>query len=192
MADKMENINISQLIKSSGKYDLTIFSAESIDRIEQNIFEKNGKYFLKCIKRNKDIQVKPEEVVRQLMLDKLINEYGYSTDLLEVEYTVNFGREKKFADIVILNKSDLPNKLRKTSLPAGLDKSVSISTKNCEGIDDLKQEILRTCRADEFDIYEPVAFTQRQRLLLKQLSENNSADKANLLITELLNGQLNV
>ena len=102
----MNNIIISQLIKSSGKYDLTIFSAESIDRIEQNIFEKNEKHFIKCLKRNKDIQVKPEEVVRQLMLDKLINEYGYSQDLLEVEYTVNFGREKKFADIVILNKSD--------------------------------------------------------------------------------------
>jgi len=106
MADNMNNIKISQLIKSSGKYDLTIFSAESIDRIEQNIFEKNEKHFIKCLKRNKDIQVKPEEVVRQLMLDKLINEYGYSQDLLEVEYTVNFGREKKFADIVILNKSD--------------------------------------------------------------------------------------
>ena len=38
----MGNTNILQLIKSSGKYDLTIFSAESIDRIEENIFEKNG------------------------------------------------------------------------------------------------------------------------------------------------------
>ena len=102
----MNNVQISQLIKSSGKYDLTIFSSESIDRIEKNIFEKDDKHFIKCLKRNKDIQVKPEEVVRQLMLDKLINEYSYSEDLLEVEYTVNFGREKKFADIVILNKSD--------------------------------------------------------------------------------------
>jgi len=102
----MENIKISQLIKSSGKYDLSIFSPESIDRIEKSIFDKNGKYYLKCLKRKKDIQAKPEEIVRQLMLDKLINEYGYPENLLEVEYTVNFGREKKFADIVILNKSD--------------------------------------------------------------------------------------
>ena len=94
--------------------------------------------------------------------------------------------------IVIFNKSDLPNKLKKPFLPSGFDKNVSISTKTGEGIDDLKQEILRTCCADELDIYEPVAFTQRQRLLLKQLSENNSADEANLLITELLNGKLNV
>jgi type I restriction enzyme M protein len=102
----MENLQLSKLIKSTGKYDLTIFSPESIDRIEQNIFEKGDKYFIKCLKRNKDIQIKPEEIVRQLMLDKLINEYGYNVDLLDVEYTVSFGREKKFADIVILNKAD--------------------------------------------------------------------------------------
>ena len=35
-------MNLSKLIKSSGKYDLTIFSAESIDRIEKSVFEKNG------------------------------------------------------------------------------------------------------------------------------------------------------
>jgi len=99
-------INLTQLIKSDGKYDLSIFSSESIDRIEKNVFKKNEKYFIKCLKRNKDIQVKPEEIVRQLMLDKLINEYGYTVDLIEVEYTVSFGREKKSADIVLLNKTD--------------------------------------------------------------------------------------
>jgi type I restriction enzyme M protein len=102
----MNPITISKLIKSSGKYDLTIFSKKSIDRIEKNIFLKNNKSFIKCLIRNTDIQVKPEEVVRQLMLDKLINEYSYTEDFIEVEYTVNFGREKKFADIVLLNKSD--------------------------------------------------------------------------------------
>jgi len=43
-------MQLSQLIKSNGKYDLSIFSNESIDRIEKNIFEKKGKYFLKCLK----------------------------------------------------------------------------------------------------------------------------------------------
>jgi len=99
-------MNLSQFIKSTGKYDLTIFSSESIDRIEKNVFEKNGKSFIKCLKREKDIQAKPEEIVRQLMLDKLINEYNYPTDLLRVEFSVSFGREKKLADIVILNKAD--------------------------------------------------------------------------------------
>jgi len=104
--NRMSDLHLAQLIKSDGKYDLSIFSSESIDRIEKNIFAKNDKYFLKCLKRNKDIQVKPEEIVRQLMLDKLVYEYGYSVDLMEVEYTVSFGREKKSADIVLLNKAD--------------------------------------------------------------------------------------
>jgi len=38
-------MNLSKLIKSNGKYDLTIFSAESIDRIEKNVFERKGKAF---------------------------------------------------------------------------------------------------------------------------------------------------
>jgi type I restriction enzyme M protein len=99
-------MELAKLIKSTNKYDLTIFTSESIDRIEKNIFSKGDKFFIKCLKRDKDIQAKPEEIVRQLMLDKLINEYKYPVDLLSVEYTVNFGREKKFADIVILNKKD--------------------------------------------------------------------------------------
>ncbi|MEA1936585.1 MAG: type I restriction enzyme HsdR N-terminal domain-containing protein [Patescibacteria group bacterium] len=99
-------MNLSKLIKSTGKYDLTIFSSESIDRIEKNVFEKNGKFFIKCLKREKDIQAKPEEIVRQLTLDKLINEYNYPVDLIRVEFAISFGREKKLADIIILNKKD--------------------------------------------------------------------------------------
>lgn len=99
-------MQISELIKSSGKYDLTVFSEESIDRIEENILEDKGKFFIKCLVRERDIQVKPEEIVRQLMIDKLINEYNYPKDLLRVEHTVTFGKEKKSADIVILNKAD--------------------------------------------------------------------------------------
>lgn len=99
-------MQISQLLKSSWKYDLIIFSQESIERIESKIFEKNGKTYITCLKRNKDIQVKPEEIVRQLMLDKLMYDYQYPVELLDVKYSVSFGREKKFADIVILNKAD--------------------------------------------------------------------------------------
>ncbi len=97
---------LDKILKSNGKYDLQIFSKTSIDLLEKNILQKNGKYFFVCYKRKKEIQLKPEEIIRQLMLYKLINEYGYSLDLLDVEYVVSFGREKKFADIVIFNKKD--------------------------------------------------------------------------------------
>lgn len=102
----MNVLQIGQLVKTDGKYDLTIFSQDSIDKLDERFFEKGSKLFIKCLKRKKDIQVKPEEIVRQLMIDKLINEYGYPLELIEVEYSVSFGREKKFADIVILNKKD--------------------------------------------------------------------------------------
>lgn len=49
----MNNIQLAQLIKSNCKYDLSVFSTESIDRIEQSIFKKNDKLFLKCLKKTK-------------------------------------------------------------------------------------------------------------------------------------------
>lgn len=82
-----------------------------------NIFEKDGKYFLKCFKREKDIQVynsennsgNPEEIVRQLWLYKIINNYKYPKDRIEVEKDVHFGREihAKGIDIVIYHNDKI-------------------------------------------------------------------------------------
>ena len=60
--------------------------------------------FVICIVRNKEIQLKPEEIVRQLYAARLIKQYGYPEKRLAFEYPVNFGREKKSADIVIFDK----------------------------------------------------------------------------------------
>ena len=65
-----------------------------------------GKYCLTCLVRKKEIKLTPEEVVRQLYLLVLIEDYGYSTSRMELEYEVTFGREKKRADIVIFDKQD--------------------------------------------------------------------------------------
>lgn len=78
----MSNINIAELIKSTGKY------------------------FIKCLKRKRDILAKPEEIIRQLMLYNLIKEYGYAEKLLKVELAIHFGREKKYADILLFNKAN--------------------------------------------------------------------------------------
>lgn len=85
------------------------FSQEAIDRLNSRIEEKedkNGKKsaVVKCLIRNKSIALKPEEVVRQLFIDKLINEYGYPVSRIQVEYPVYFGREVKRADIVIMDE----------------------------------------------------------------------------------------
>lgn len=77
-----------------------------------DIFEKEkGKFYLKCLKRNKDLLIwneekqtgEPEEIVRQLWIHKLIHEYRYPLERIGVEVAVDFGREvhEKAADIVV-------------------------------------------------------------------------------------------
>ncbi|TSC96149.1 MAG: type I restriction-modification system methyltransferase subunit [Parcubacteria group bacterium Athens1014_26] len=93
------------------QYGLAVFSDLKLDEV-LNIFEKEkGKYYLKCLKRDKDIVVynkdknagKPEEIVRQLMIYRLTNNYKYPLERIGVEVDVQFGRDisSKRADIVI-------------------------------------------------------------------------------------------
>ena len=51
-----------------------------------------------------NIQLKPEEIVRQLYATRLIEQYGYPKKRLAFEYSVSFGRETKSADIIIFDK----------------------------------------------------------------------------------------
>lgn len=99
---------LQDLIKDS-LYKLSQFSEEQITKVENSIIikqDKNGKDvpYLECLVRKKEIKLTPEEVVRQLYLVKLIDEYHYPVTRMELEYSVSFGREKKRADIVIFDK----------------------------------------------------------------------------------------
>ncbi len=84
------------------QYGLSVFDEIDISQV-LNFSEKDGKYYLDCLKRKKSIQAKPEEIVRQLMIYKLVNFYKYPLDRMNVEVDVQFGREigSKRADIVI-------------------------------------------------------------------------------------------
>lgn len=59
---------------------------------------------MECIIRKRLIPAKPEEIVRQLYINRLINEYGYNENRIKIEHNINFGREVKRADIVVLEK----------------------------------------------------------------------------------------
>lgn len=101
-------MTIYDILKDS-TYKTEQFSTESIERLNASLVEKEGKNgkkvcFVKCLVRQKEIQLKPEEVIRQLFLDKLINEYGYPISRMQLEYPVYFGREVKRADIVIMDE----------------------------------------------------------------------------------------
>jgi len=101
-------MKITDIIKESG-YSLVQFSDEQIAQLEKRIItktDKNGKevFYVKCLVRDKEIKLTPEECVRQLYLDTLVNVYDYPVSRMELEYAVKFGREVKRADIVIFDK----------------------------------------------------------------------------------------
>jgi len=97
---------LSEILKDSN-YKLTQFSQEQIQSLEQSITQKDDKagHYTVCLVRKKEIKLTPEEAVRQLYVLVLRDNFGYSTDRMELEYAVSFGREKKRADIVIFDKN---------------------------------------------------------------------------------------
>ena len=94
---------------SDSTHKSTIFAPAQIAAIEAAIYIKivRGKEtpFIKCLIRNKEIKLTPEEAVRQIFIRKLIDEYGYSTAQMAVEHPIHFGREIKRADIVIFEQN---------------------------------------------------------------------------------------
>jgi len=98
------------------KHGLQEFSQGILNKIKA--FEKeSGRYYVRCLKRDKDIFIydrnkkigKPEEIIRQLWLIKLTQEYKYPLVRIEVEKSVQFGREvrEKSADIVIYKEDKI-------------------------------------------------------------------------------------
>jgi type I restriction enzyme M protein len=98
---------LAEILKDSN-YALTIFEQSEIDALRERIFfqEVRGvqKTYITCLVRDKKILLKPEEIVRQLYLSKLINHYNYPKNRIKVEHPVSFGRDTKSADIVIFDK----------------------------------------------------------------------------------------
>lgn len=100
-------MKLNDIFKNTS-YDDTLFSEETIAAIESAIFMKPIKDveapYIKCLVREKEVKLTPEEAVRQLYIYKLMHEYGYPTDRLQLETPIHFGREVKRADITIMDK----------------------------------------------------------------------------------------
>lgn len=101
--EEQEVFNIAYILKDSN-YALELFQENEIDWLNARIKEKSGKPYVACVIRNKDILLKPEEVVRQLYAYRLIQAYEYPKSRITFEHPVKFGRETKSADIVIFDK----------------------------------------------------------------------------------------
>lgn len=101
----------------NAKYGLNEFEGIDLEKIikiypkevESGIAKGEIRYYLKCLKRNKDIQVhsqkksNPEEIIRQLYIYKLVHHYSYPLDRIDVEKEIYFGSgiSEKPADIIV-------------------------------------------------------------------------------------------
>lgn len=103
-------MKLQEILKDSD-YSLKLFDENAIKKLESRIITKDSKggplHYIPCLIRGKDVKLTPEEIVRQLYLYKLINEYGYPKNRIQVEYAVHFGREKKEQTLSLWIKSKL-------------------------------------------------------------------------------------
>lgn len=102
----MAGMKIHKIFSSSDvKYGLSLFKPEEIEYVENLIEEKDGKFYIKCQIKDKYRIAKPEEIVRQLWIYRLLTEYGYPKERIDVERVVYFGsRDSGLADIVVLHE----------------------------------------------------------------------------------------
>ncbi|MYG07801.1 N-6 DNA methylase, partial [Candidatus Poribacteria bacterium] len=104
----MTQPDIIQTILKDTNYHLDLFDESEIQALREEILTQTAKgketAFICCPIRRKPIQLKPEELIRQLYAARLLNQYRYTRERVRFEHLVNFGREKKRADIVILDK----------------------------------------------------------------------------------------
>lgn len=85
-----------------------LFSEDEIRALDSRMFNRDSRgkaiAHVNCLVRGKEVQLKPEERVRQLWLGRLIDKLGYAPSRIAVEYPITFGRDtSKRADIVVFD-----------------------------------------------------------------------------------------
>jgi len=97
---------IMQIFSTSDvKHGLSLFEDKEIKAVENMIIERDGKFQIKCQVKEKYRIAKPEEIVRQLWIYRLLNEYNYPKERIDVERMVYFGsRDSGLADVVVLQE----------------------------------------------------------------------------------------
>ena len=88
------------------KHGLSLFNSDEINAIGRLIIKQEGKYFIKCQIKNRNKIAKPEEIVKQLWIYRLINEYHYPKRRIGVKKIVHFAAKTRsqFADIVVFQE----------------------------------------------------------------------------------------
>jgi len=97
---------IAQIFSDSDvKHGLSLFTDREIRAVENLIIERDGKFHIKCQIKDKYKVAKPEEIVRQLWVYRLLNEYNYPKERIDIERVVYFGsKDSGLADVVVLQE----------------------------------------------------------------------------------------
>ncbi|MGC8691300.1 MAG: N-6 DNA methylase [Caldisericum sp.] len=114
MNDRIKTKNIINKIIPSAETEIPLLS---LHLPKLDVYEKSqGEWYIKShdadgkekllFDENKS-QRRPEEIVRQLFLFELTDNYGYPIEKIKVEESVSFGREKKRADIVVYQEDGI-------------------------------------------------------------------------------------
>lgn len=88
------------------KHGLSMFNAHEQERLD--LWQRGDRFYLHCLRRHKKVLAKPEEVIRQLCLRRLLD-IGYSLEQIDVEVAVKMGSttHSKAADIVVYREETL-------------------------------------------------------------------------------------
>ena len=124
-----DRLNLRKIFSAPDvKHGLSLFNADEINAVERLIIEQEGKYFIKCQIKNRNKIAKPEEIVRQLWIYRLINEYNYPKRLIGVKKNIYFDSQigSQAVDIVVFQK-DLKDyyilfEIKKPDRTAGLER----------------------------------------------------------------------
>jgi type I restriction enzyme M protein len=97
---------ISQIFSTADiKHGISLFTDEEKRAVDSMIIEQDGRFYIKCQIKDKYKVAKPEEIVRQLWVYRLLSEYKYPKERIDVERVVNFGsKDSGLADIVVLQE----------------------------------------------------------------------------------------
>jgi len=134
---KNNSSKIKQIFSASDvKHGLTLFTNKEIRAVEDMIIERDGKFYIRCQIKDRYKVTKPEEIVRQLWVYRLLNEYNYPKERIDIERVIYFGsRDSGLADIVVL-QDDLSHpyiifEVKRPQRTAGLEQLKSYC--NAEG-----------------------------------------------------------
>ena len=97
---------LQECLKSS-KWGKLLFEEDEIHSVSKLlVLEELNKIYITCQIRGRLLMLKPEEIIRQWYLNRLIYHYEYNKSRIKVEYPIQMGASTKKADIVILNEKD--------------------------------------------------------------------------------------